>query len=138
VTSEGYGPGQTLANGQRVGQGNEGGNGNNSGTSGWRPASQGQVNPLAPGYDASGSGAGAPAGGAWTVGANQANEQAYNQYLGLLAQREKDNSLTTNAGWLGGSGTSLLGRWAATVGGRGGASGTEYSPLSTGPKSLYG
>ncbi|AXH71854.1 MAG: hypothetical protein [Caudoviricetes sp.] len=139
------GPGQTLANGVRVGNGNGGGNGNrgtttaptlpNIGGGATSNGGSGVGTPTAPNT-------GAPSANNGTVkdetdARNQAGQSAFNQFLDQLRKRQMDNLLYTGAGWDKTSGTSLLGRVSASQGAVGGQTGQVISQWGGG-KSLLG
>lgn len=137
-----YGPGQTLANGVRVGNGNNGGNGTRTpgGTGANLGAGGGTA---APSTGNSNAGVpSAPSGNPTTGsdqpgGAAQAGQSAFSKFMDDLRRRQMDNLLYTGAGWDKTSGTSLLGRVGAAQGAAGGLTGNVISQWGGG-KSLLG
>ncbi|MCW1973476.1 UNVERIFIED_ORG: hypothetical protein FHW05_002324 [Pantoea agglomerans] len=136
-----YGPGQTLANGQRVGQGN---------ANDYKPGSLGSV--FAGGGFNTAPTATAPTtgtGGTTTPGGNtgsanngiddrnKAGQSAFSSFIDDLRKRQMNNLLYTNAGWNGTSGTSLLGRVSGSQGAIGGMTGQVISQYGGG-RSLLG
>ncbi|MCW0343423.1 hypothetical protein NB703_001516 [Pantoea ananatis] len=136
-----YGPGQTLANGQRIGQGN---------ANDYKPGSLGSVfagggyNP-APVNPAPSTGSGGTTSPGSSTGTgnngiddrNKAGQSAFSSFIDDLRKRQMNNLLYTNAGWNGTSGTSLLGRVSGSQGAIGGLSGQVISQYGGG-RSLLG
>lgn len=136
-----YGPGQTLANGQRIGQGN---------ANDYKPGSLGSVfagggyNP-APVSPAPSTGSGGTTSPGSSTGTgnngiddrNKAGQSAFSSFIDDLRKRQMNNLLYTNAGWNGTSGTSLLGRVSGSQGAIGGLSGQVISQYGGG-RSLLG
>lgn len=136
-----YGPGQTLANGQRIGQGNAndykpGSLGSVFAGGGYNPA---PVNPT----PSTGSGGTTSPGSSTGTGnsgiddRNKAGQSAFSSFIDDLRKRQMNNLLYTNAGWNGTSGTSLLGRVSGSQGAIGGLSGQVISQYGGG-RSLLG
>lgn len=146
VTAGGLGPGQTLVNGQFVGNGNGGGNGKGQSSSGstgagmspggatTSPGAGGGSN-AAPNGNSTGSNSNA--GQSQIDDRNKAGQSAFNNFLDELRKRQMDNLLYTGAGWNKTSGTSLLGRVGAAQGAVGGMTGQTISQYGGG-KSLLG
>ncbi|ERM13490.1 hypothetical protein L585_13500 [Pantoea ananatis BRT175] len=136
-----YGPGQTLANGQRVGQGNAndykpGSLGSVFAGGGYNPA---PVNP-APSTGSGGTtspGSSTGTGNSGIDDRNKAGQSAFSSFIDDLRKRQMNNLLYTNAGWNGTSGTSLLGRVSGSQGAIGGLSGQVISQYGGG-RSLLG
>lgn len=134
-TSTGSGPGQTLANGVRIGQGNggkdSGGASATAITGGTVPSTGGTTPSMGTTTPTPGTGTGA------TDGGTKAGNSAFNNYLTELRKRQLDNLLSTGAGSSRTSGTALLGRVGAAEGAVGGLSGYVQTTLGGG-KSLLG
>jgi len=136
-----YGPGQTLANGQRIGQGNAndykpGSLGSVFAGGGYNPA---PVNP-APSTGSGGTtspGSSTGTGNSGIDDRNKAGQSAFSSFIDDLRKRQMNNLLYTNAGWNGTSGTSLLGRVSGSQGAIGGLSGQVISQYGGG-RSLLG
>ncbi|WP_210459070.1 hypothetical protein [Pantoea ananatis] len=136
-----YGPGQTLANGQRIGQGN---------ANDYKPGSLGSVfagggynpAPVNPSPSTGSGGTTSPGGSTGTGNSgiddrNKAGQSAFSSFIDDLRKRQMNNLLYTNAGWNGTSGTSLLGRVSGSQGAIGGLSGQVISQYGGG-RSLLG
>jgi len=136
-----YGPGQTLANGQRIGQGNAndykpGSLGSVFAGGGYNPA---PVNPT-PSTGSGGTTSPGSSNGTGNSGIddrNKAGQSAFSSFIDDLRKRQMNNLLYTNAGWNGTSGTSLLGRVSGSQGAIGGLSGQVISQYGGG-RSLLG
>ncbi|UYL01306.1 hypothetical protein NG830_19180 [Pantoea ananatis] len=136
-----YGPGQTLANGQRIGQGN---------ANDYKPGSLGSVfagggynpAPVSPAPSTGSGGTTSPGSSTGTGNSgiddrNKAGQSAFSSFIDDLRKRQMNNLLYTNAGWNGTSGTSLLGRVSGSQGAIGGLSGQVISQYGGG-RSLLG
>lgn len=136
-----YGPGQTLANGQRIGQGN---------ANDYKPGSLGSVfagggynpTPVNPAPSTGSGGTTSPGSSTGTGNSgiddrNKAGQSAFSSFIDDLRKRQMNNLLYTNAGWNGTSGTSLLGRVSGSQGAIGGLSGQVISQYGGG-RSLLG
>lgn len=136
-----YGPGQTLANGQRIGQGN---------ANDYKPGSLGSVfagggynpAPVSPTPSTGSGGTTSPGSSTGTGNSgiddrNKAGQSAFSSFIDDLRKRQMNNLLYTNAGWNGTSGTSLLGRVSGSQGAIGGLSGQVISQYGGG-RSLLG
>lgn len=136
-----YGPGQTLANGQRIGQGN---------ANDYKPGSLGSVfagggynpAPVSPAPSTGSGGTASPGSSTGTGNSgiddrNKAGQSAFSSFIDDLRKRQMNNLLYTNAGWNGTSGTSLLGRVSGSQGAIGGLSGQVISQYGGG-RSLLG
>ncbi|MDR6297763.1 hypothetical protein [Pantoea dispersa] len=137
-----YGPGQTLVNGQRVGQGNQ---------NTYKPGSLGSIFTPGNGYNPNpvantplgGSGGtttpgtGSGGNGSNIDNGNKAGQSAFSSFIDDLRKRQMNNLLYTNAGWNGTSGTSLLGRVSGAQGAVGGLTGQIISQYGGG-RSLLG
>lgn len=137
-----YGPGQTLVNGQRVGQGNQ--NTYKPGRLGsiFTPGNGYNPNPVANTPPGGSGGTTTPGTGSGGNGSNidngnKAGQSAFSSFIDDLRKRQMNNLLYTNAGWNGTSGTSLLGRVSGAQGAVGGLTGQIISQYGGG-RSLLG